>query len=99
MRRDMRGEAAYCSLGGSSETKAVAPRTRGSRAMATTAQWLVRLGTDSQRARNLTMPSHADSPIVLYTLVYLASALFKWTCWETTPTMQLAPHLTCLPGC
>ena len=39
------------------------------------------------------MPLHADSPIVVYTLLNMATTLFKWSTWERTPTVQLAPTL------
>ena len=61
--------------------------------MSMTGRWFVRLAVDAQRARDITMPSHADSPAVMYALVTLATTLMKWASWESTPTWQEAPNL------
>ena len=58
-----------------------------------TGKWFVRLAIGAQRARDITMPSHADSPAVMYALVTLATTLMKWASWEGTPICQVAPHL------
>lgn len=58
-----------------------------------TGRWLVRLAVDAQQARDAIMPSHADSPAVVYALVVLATTLLKWTTWEGTPISEQAPNL------
>ena len=62
-------------------------------AMSMTGKWLVRQAIDSQQARNATLPSHVDSPAVMYALVTMATARAKWASWEGTPIGQRAPNL------
>ena len=59
--------------------------------MSMTGRWLVRLSIDAQRARNLTLPDHADSPVIMYTLLNLAATLTKWAHWEGTPVVEPLP--------
>ncbi|CAL1152210.1 unnamed protein product [Cladocopium goreaui] len=61
--------------------------------MSMTGRWLIRLAIDAQGARDAVMPSHADSPAIMYALVTMATALMKWSTWEGTPIGQLAPNL------
>ena len=65
-----------------------------SAAMSMTGRWLVRLAIDAQRASDTIMPTHADSPVILHTLVTVASALMKWSPWEGTPTNEMAPNFS-----
>ena len=81
--RDMGVEAVLC--------LSVPGRWRG--AMSMTGRWLIRLAIDAQGARDAVMPSHADSPAIMYALVTMATALMKWSTWEGTPIGQLAPNL------
>ena len=63
-------------------------------AMTDTARWLVHWTIDCQRARNVVLPNHSDSPAVVYAMLNLTTTLAKWMGWESTPTLQLAPKFS-----
>ena len=61
--------------------------------MSDTGRWLVHWAINCHRARDLVLPQSSDSPAVMYAMMNLTTSLLKWTCWETTPILQLAPVL------
>ena len=60
------------------------------------ASWLVILAHDSQRARNLVLPEHSDSPVVLLTLLAFSAALESFLQYPQAPFRQLLPVLVTL---
>ena len=60
------------------------------------ASWLVILAHDSQRARNVVLPEHSDSPIVLLTLLAFSAALESFLRYPQAPFRQLLPVLVTL---
>ena len=57
------------------------------------AVWLVMLAHDSQRSRNLVMESHADTPVVLMTLLALSAGLDHWLRFPGSPSGLRLPTL------